>query len=54
MLLVELWKSNRERCGGLFNLYFIWMYPFVIPACLIWDFLQWIENKLTPSDRQSK
>lgn len=48
MILIEMWKANRERCGGRFNLYFLWMYPFVVPFCLMWDLLSWLERSLTP------
>lgn len=47
MLIVEIWKSNRARCEGRFNLYFFWLYPFTLPLCLTWDFLEFIERKLT-------
>ncbi len=51
MIIVEAWKINRSRCGGRFNLYFFWMYFLVIGFALTWDFLEWLERKLTPSDR---
>lgn len=48
MIIIELWKSNRERSGGRFNRCFFWMYPLVLPLCLIWDVLEWLEKILTP------
>jgi hypothetical protein len=54
MLLADIWKSNRERCGGRFNLYFFWMYSIVIPFCLAWDFMEWLEKALTPTNPGGK
>jgi hypothetical protein len=48
MILVEMWKANRERCGGRFNWYFLWLYPLAVPFSLIWDLLSWAERVLTP------
>jgi hypothetical protein len=48
MTIVEIWRFNRSRCGGMFNLYFFWMYPLAVPFCLAWDFLNWLERSLTP------
>lgn len=54
MLLVDVWKINRARCGGRFNLFFFWLYPVALPACFTWDFLSWMERKLTPADTGEK
>lgn len=54
MLLVDVWKINRARCGGRFNLFFFWLYPVALPACFTWDFLSWMERKLTPADGGSE
>lgn len=51
MLIVEMWKINRSRCGGRFNLIFFWMYPIAAPFCFMWDFLNWIERALTPQTK---
>jgi hypothetical protein len=53
VIVVEMWKINRERCGGRFNLYFFWMYPLVVPFCLMWDLLSWLERSLTPKEKRS-
>ena len=50
MIIVDMWKINRSRCGGRFNLYFFWLYPVVAPL-FVWDFLNWLERRLTPTVR---
>lgn len=52
MIIVEVWKSNRTRCGGRFNRYFFWMYLLVSPLILTWDFLEWLECVATPKERR--
>jgi len=47
VIITEVWKSNRSRCRGRFNLYFFWMYVLFIPALLVWDALNWLERKLS-------
>jgi hypothetical protein len=53
VIIAEVWNSNRERCGGRFNLYFFWVYPLVLPLALTWDFLNWLERALTPKAKRS-
>ena len=35
----EIWRINRPRCGGWFNLLFFWMYPalavFIAPYTIL-------------------
>ena len=35
----EIWRINRSRCGGRFNLLFFWMYPafavFIAPYTIL-------------------
>lgn len=44
MIIIEIWKSNRTRSGGKFNRRFFWVYPLVLPLCLLWDLLSWLED----------
>ena len=37
MITIEMWKANRGRCGGRFNLYFFWLYLLALPFCLVFD-----------------
>lgn len=48
MIVVNMWKTNQSRCGGRFNRYFFWGYPLILPFCILWDFLTWLERRLTP------
>jgi len=52
MIIVEVWNSNRTRCGGRFNRYFFWLYLLLLPSSLTWDFLEWLERALTPNERR--
>ena len=53
MIIVDIWNSNRSRCGGRFNLYFFWLYPLCAPMTMAWDFLTWLEHALTPNEKRS-
>jgi hypothetical protein len=50
MLIVDVWKSNRKRAGGRYNLVFFWIYPLCLPASLLLDFVDWLERAITPKD----
>lgn len=45
MIIVEIWESNRARSGGKCNQRFFWLYPLVLPFCLTWDLLCWLEKR---------
>jgi hypothetical protein len=53
MLIADMWKINRTRSGGRFNLYFFWMYPLAAPFCFMWDLLCWLERAATPTEKRS-
>jgi len=48
MLIAQVWRSNRARAGGRFNWWFWWVYPLLLPLCVTWDVLGWLERAITP------